>query len=316
MIQYLIQKIFDSLSLSTADELSEATVSMSTDSTENSIVCFHHFPQLPLELRRKIFDHALPLFERIVEVEPIYHAIAARKALQYVRIRVSSGPTLLQINHETREELVKHYSCPFSIEIGDVASLMINWRFDKLFMNTRDQSQIYRFQPGLHAQIGVNADLFQPLAEIFSLDGYIEMQRNMRCLAGTCEGWIDTLQRYHLTRQRCLLFAEFTALEELLIIQPGKDDKPPSSEDPWAPGATRPIRDVRNGPSLSPQGWTSGPVMGKKKKVVGFKEIGKKKKAVGFEENHVTDHRWLSWEGAIAITMPGLLYAHVLIIRD
>jgi len=130
------------------------------------------------------------------------------------------------------------------------------------------------------------------------------MQKNMRCVAGTCADWIDTLQRYHMTGQKCLLFVGFTALEEMLIVHPGKNDKPPLFEDPWAPWATRPVRDIRNGPSLSPQGQTGDRVMEKQKKVVGF------------EGKHVTHHGWLSWEGTLVISMPGLLYTHVLIIRD
>tara|TARA_R110002060_G_scaffold25128_3_gene34253 strand:+ start:1697 stop:1939 length:243 start_codon:yes stop_codon:yes gene_type:complete len=79
----------------------------------------------------------------------LYFCLLGKQSKYIVIVQPSSGPTLLQINHETREELVKHYSCPFSLEIGGVESLMIDWRFGKLFMNTKHQTQIYNFEPGL-----------------------------------------------------------------------------------------------------------------------------------------------------------------------
>ncbi|KAG4434719.1 hypothetical protein IFR05_009796 [Cadophora sp. M221] len=232
------------LNISINDAASEATVNMPADSTDKYMTTFHPFPRLPLELRRKIFDHAVLLFGRIIEVEPIYYAKSATSitalddayhALQCIRIRASSGPTLL-------------------IEIGDATSLTINWRLDQLFMNTKNQFLWFEATPGIHMALATSANLFKPFAHIFSPEGYIDMQKNMRCLAGTWRGWLDTKHVGRITRVVYSMFVGFTGLEEIFLVHAAKDDVSPPRPDVLASRIPAPVRAISRGTSLSPEG--------------------------------------------------------------
>ncbi|KAL2069105.1 hypothetical protein VTL71DRAFT_15443 [Oculimacula yallundae] len=85
-----------------------------------------------------IFNHTLPLFERVIRINPA-SSITRDYDLSKLRpseIVTTSRPTLLHINHEIRVELFKYYASPFnSIALPELRHLVISWQSDILYFD-------------------------------------------------------------------------------------------------------------------------------------------------------------------------------------
>ncbi|CZR51576.1 uncharacterized protein PAC_01453 [Phialocephala subalpina] len=112
---------------------------------------FSVFPNLPLGLRHKTWRAALPFFSRIIEFQPLitiwdWDLLGLPPLIPYPRVegkwhvRISSAPTLLSINQESRSELLPFHSAPFSPELyhrGESFDLMFSSQYDTVFLNSK-----------------------------------------------------------------------------------------------------------------------------------------------------------------------------------
>jgi hypothetical protein len=128
---------------------------------------FSLFPQLPIELRLKIWRETLP-GPRIVELPSVN--IHQRSGWS----PVLAGPIALQINRESREQTLSFYKLCFSSLNHTSPGTYINFTVDTVFMarNTFGMGAINDFLAPMLAQFG---DKIQDLA----LDSHIWSRENV-----------------------------------------------------------------------------------------------------------------------------------------
>ncbi|KAB8295009.1 hypothetical protein EYC80_006956 [Monilinia laxa] len=95
---------------------------------------FHFFPNLPIELRRKVWHRTLNLFPRIIEVRPNTTAETWNPLTTKHHVQATSPLVLLSINHEAREELI-----PFYTALSSDVSLNLIPDSDKNARNTANR---------------------------------------------------------------------------------------------------------------------------------------------------------------------------------
>jgi hypothetical protein len=137
---------------------------------------FTLFPQLPPELRLKIWNDALHFFPRIIEVTPQH--LNPDAAVQYKKwnAMASTIPTLLQVNREARYELLPQYPAPFACPtLGPYssASLLLNYKLDTVYFRIDLMTEVSRERFFEH---------------IFG-DAESEVRSNLKSLAGNDRFW-------------------------------------------------------------------------------------------------------------------------------
>ncbi|KUJ23492.1 uncharacterized protein LY89DRAFT_680236 [Mollisia scopiformis] len=118
---------------------------------------FEYFPDLPLELRQKIWKHAIPLFPRIVMFD--LSDSNRNRAMIYTPstqdkwvVSVSSPATLLNVCHEAREEILQYYDTPL-VDHGTTlrpSCILINLEIDLLFFTSLDTFVKANYREGLY----------------------------------------------------------------------------------------------------------------------------------------------------------------------
>jgi hypothetical protein len=171
---------------------------------------FTVFPQLPLELRSKVWRFALLLFPRVIELKSIKPANGLDKNTRPWWIAYpTSKPILLSINRESRRILLPYYSAPFqarriSPRIG-IEGLIISYYVDTLFINTE-------FQSSRHSDV-----LFRDLFGSY----FSEVQDNLKRIACTETFWVKLVEEGYQKKigaKRAGLMEEFTNLEEAIVV--------------------------------------------------------------------------------------------------
>ena len=189
---------------------------------------FHPFPRLPAELRLKIFTHALPLFSRIIEVKALCKPIS--ETALYSDLRLKPTPfamrptctlTLLQINSETRAEMLKHYSSPFHAAISpNIQHLLFDWEHDIIYLNLPHGSlRVYLDTPsGPQDRVLLTPlALLSPRVPLFSPKRYEEMRKRLCRVAGNWSFWMKGFEDTWDNKTQCPL-QSFDGLKELIII--------------------------------------------------------------------------------------------------
>ncbi|PVH84951.1 hypothetical protein DL98DRAFT_527900 [Cadophora sp. DSE1049] len=177
---------------------------------------FTLYPKLPLEIRFKIIHYAIPHFPRILQVRGEWDVVH-----RYNVVANTINP-LLQLNHETRDEVMRCYSAPFKFisKSGRVVEdLKVNWDIDTLYMKSTGY-----FPPQFEFE-------FERLwAELFGAN-VTDIKANLRKLAGSAskgfwgtniEGgflglfWI--IARHLGKHSRFEVFDEFVNLEDVSVV--------------------------------------------------------------------------------------------------
>ncbi|ESZ96594.1 hypothetical protein SBOR_3016 [Sclerotinia borealis F-4128] len=97
--------------MQTFHQFHQNDTSNTTKGLKRETQTFHHFLDLPLEIRRKIWRRALRLFPRIIEVRPRLTPTRAWDPLTTKHhVRATAPIVLLAINHEVRKELLPFYT--------------------------------------------------------------------------------------------------------------------------------------------------------------------------------------------------------------
>ncbi|KAA8569341.1 hypothetical protein EYC84_000993 [Monilinia fructicola] len=117
------------------------------NATNGEIQSFHFFPNLPIELRCKVWHRILRLFPRIIEVRPNTTAEAWNPLTTKYHVQTTSPIVPLSINHEAREELLPFYtalSSDVSLNLipdsdncapNTANRLMVNFEADTIYFN-------------------------------------------------------------------------------------------------------------------------------------------------------------------------------------
>ncbi len=121
----------------------------------------------------------------------------------------TSKPTLLSINHESRQILFPHYSSPFqSLRICahlGIQSLLINYDIETLFINIESRWQ----------------DHSDVLFRDFFGSRFDEVQVNLKRLAGTKYFWATLLKEARQRKMkgnRTKFLSEFVGLEQAVVV--------------------------------------------------------------------------------------------------
>jgi hypothetical protein len=163
------------------------TASKLTTKMESAI--FKYFPLLPLELQQLIWRYALPLFPRIVTVRPFVRSQemveSSSESISNVPkwvLTTSNIPTLLSINRESRQELLRFYNISF--DPISARSIVPNLKFscltDTLYVDLNHS---------LHTQLPIPGIL----EEIFTPSSYILLKKQLRNFAGSTRFWVAAL---------------------------------------------------------------------------------------------------------------------------
>ncbi|KAI9641981.1 hypothetical protein NHQ30_009851 [Ciborinia camelliae] len=119
------------------------------DANNEETQTFHLFPDLPLELRRKIWRRTLPLFPRIIEVRPRTTPTEAWNPLTTKHhVRATAPRILLSINREARQELLPfHTALSSNVSLNQIPDSdsatpnlsakppMVNFEVDTIYFN-------------------------------------------------------------------------------------------------------------------------------------------------------------------------------------
>jgi hypothetical protein len=119
---------------------------------------FKYFPLLPLELQQLVWRYALPLFPRIVTIRPFVRSEepveSSSESISNVPkwvITTSNIPTLLSINRESRQELLRFYNISF--DPINAKSIVANLKFscltDTLYVDLNHPLQTRLPIPGI-----------------------------------------------------------------------------------------------------------------------------------------------------------------------
>jgi len=189
------------------------------------------FPELPTELRLKIFRAALPLFPRILEAKPHkpWSNGTRRGRLPKWSITPTTTTPLLSINQESRNELKKYYATPFSPynvfpaqgstldfrlhargnlyaePYPEINALYFNYKVDTIFLDT---TGLYHIWPKVYT--------FTETVESVFGAAYLQVQRELRLLAGSEEIW-DTVILQKLDSEEKVL-EKFVSMEENIMV--------------------------------------------------------------------------------------------------
>jgi hypothetical protein len=167
---------------------------------------FTLFPRLPPELRLRIWNQGFPFFPRVIEVTSQFLNSDISVPNRKWSAMASSILTLLQINHEARNELLPRYSAPFSLRNLDPYSpafLLINYEIDTIYFRVDVMAHISR-------------DMF--FEHIFeAAEG--EMRSNLTRLAGNDRFWRIMIPTNSGTRSAGFRgFDNFLKLEEVTVV--------------------------------------------------------------------------------------------------
>ncbi|CZR51577.1 uncharacterized protein PAC_01454 [Phialocephala subalpina] len=118
--------------LNDAPSISSGTLTIEDSSTEEPK--FMLFPRLPIELRLKIWQCAIPLFPRIIEIRRQGYTAT------YWTANISSASTLLNTSEESRDAVARFYENPpdLNVKISDerrTNDMRINLEVDTLFLD-------------------------------------------------------------------------------------------------------------------------------------------------------------------------------------
>ena len=173
---------------------------------------FPQFPDIPPELRLKIWHHAIPLLARIIEVKSI--AYNGDNSSPDFLSRVFSSPnwkivpnspsTLLQINSESRVEILSLPSLSFNAaETRCSPNAQINCATDTLFINLTFEATNHHFV----------SSIFE---EVFGLANIGSLKEELQHLAGNCAFWNGALR----FPQGIEFISGFKKLEEISLVDP------------------------------------------------------------------------------------------------
>ena len=169
---------------------------------------FTFFPLLPTEIRLKIWDFALHLFQRILEATPISYPLDPshhpQNFIQLPRwiVTPNSIPTLLCISREPRYYFLPLYNIHFDsvVTMCRAANLSFNPGNDILFFNKWT----------IRSSVPMSL-LFD---DLFPIEDLTEVRKRLRTISGCRSFWKVLLQNNaHYT-----LLRDFENLEEEIIV--------------------------------------------------------------------------------------------------
>jgi hypothetical protein len=170
---------------------------------------FTLFPNLPTELRLKIWRHALPLFLRILEAKHHPSSTTTQKSRILVwNIKPTAKMILLSINRESRNELMRFYATPFNPDTvfpSNISCLHFSYKIDTLFLDITDLCYLW---PRIYT--------FTQLLESIFGASFPEAQRELRSLAGSEDFW-DTIVLQKLESEGKVL-ENFVSLKENIVV--------------------------------------------------------------------------------------------------
>jgi hypothetical protein len=181
---------------------------------------FKYFPLLPLELQQLIWRYALPLFPRIVTVRPFVRSEepveSSSESISNVPkwvITTSNIPTILFINRESRQELLRFYNISF--DPVNARSIVANLKFscltDTLYVDLNHSLQTRLPIPGI-------------LEEIFAPSSYILLKKQLRSFAGSTGFWVAALATISVKA----LESEFQNVDDWKLVAVERETVDPS----------------------------------------------------------------------------------------
>ncbi|KAH9224745.1 hypothetical protein DL95DRAFT_400060 [Leptodontidium sp. 2 PMI_412] len=174
---------------------------------------FTGFPQLPIEIRLRIWHCTLQLFIRVIEVDPGDNQHSPGTPLT-VTLTPDSPPTLLKINRECRSEFLHLYQIPFFhqwTQDSNYNKLLVNFSSDILYLKLRSIN--VPLSPLPRARI-------KPLFRKLFFNHADEVTGQLESLAGNNAFW-DTYEDVTLWPQPFL--REFVKLREMARVSNSDD---------------------------------------------------------------------------------------------
>jgi hypothetical protein len=171
-------------------------------------ITFTFFPLLPTEIRLKVWDFALPLFQRILEVTPIPYPLDSshdpQNFIQLPRwiVTPNSIPTLLCVSKEPRYYFLPFYYLHFDpvVTMCRAVNLSFNPGNDILFFNKWT----------IRSSVPMSL-LFD---DLFPIEDLTEVRKRLRTISGCGSFWKVLLEN----NTHYALLRDFENLEEEIIV--------------------------------------------------------------------------------------------------
>jgi hypothetical protein len=201
--------------------LTHSAATTMSETIMNNEPTFTLFSQLPIELRLKIWHHALPLFSRVLELKPVHWNDTTFpetvpwnfRELPIWNISISTSPILLQVNAEARYELLPRYFNFLSSAVAPSPSCQIPGdvsfcpEADTLYINLKASQKMCR------------SPMRGLLEEVFGEKSQ-KVKKRLRTLAGSERFWVNW------GSEECVkVMGEFENLVQVIMVVSLKDTR-------------------------------------------------------------------------------------------